>query len=114
MRVRLETLGCRLNTSEMEQLARRLRAAGHQIVDAEVPCDVCVINTCAVTHLAERKSRQLIRRLQQAHPQALLVVTGCYAELEAPRVQAMGVPLVVGNQQKEQLMEIIARELGLL
>ena len=113
MRVRLETLGCRLNTSEMEQLARRLRAAGHQIVDAEVPCDVCVINTCAVTHLAERKSRQLIRRLQQAHPQALLVVTGCYAELEAPRVQAMGVPLVVGNQQKEQLMEIIARELGL-
>jgi len=113
MRVRLETLGCRLNTSEMEQLARRLRAAGHQIVDAEEPCDVCVVNTCAVTHLAERKSRQLIRRLQQAHPQALLVVTGCYAELEAPRVQAMGVPLVVGNQQKEQLMEIIARELGL-
>lgn len=113
MRVRLETLGCRLNTSEMEQLARQLRAVGHQVTDADGPCDVCVVNTCAVTHLAERKSRQLIRHLQQMYPRALLVVTGCYAELEPMRLQAMGVPLVVGNQQKEHLMEIIVREMGL-
>ncbi len=113
MRVRLATLGCRLNISEMEQLARHFRAAGHQVVDEDEPCDVCVVNTCAVTHLAERKSRQLIRRMQQAHPQALLVVTGCYAELEATQAKAMGVPLVVGNQQKEHLFEIIAQQLGL-
>ncbi|MGC8880151.1 MAG: tRNA (N(6)-L-threonylcarbamoyladenosine(37)-C(2))-methylthiotransferase MtaB [Anaerolineae bacterium] len=113
MRVRLETLGCRLNTSEMEQLARQLRAVGHQVTDTDGPCDVCVVNTCAVTHLAERKSRQLIRHLQQMYPHALLVVTGCYAELEPMRLQAMGVPLVVGNQQKEHLTEIIAQELRL-
>ncbi len=113
MQVRLETLGCRLNTSEMEHLARQLRSVGHQVTDAEGACDVCVVNTCAVTHLAERKSRQLIRRLQQKYPHALLVVTGCYAELEAARLQAMGVPLVMGNQQKEHLMEIIVQKLGL-
>ncbi|MGQ9501616.1 MAG: tRNA (N(6)-L-threonylcarbamoyladenosine(37)-C(2))-methylthiotransferase MtaB [Anaerolineae bacterium] len=113
MRVRLETLGCRLNTSEMEQLARQLRAMGHQVADADGPCDVCVVNTCAVTHLAERKSRQLIRHLQQAHPYALLVVTGCYAELAPTHLQAMGIPLVVGNRQKEHLWEIIAQEMGL-
>ncbi|PWH19781.1 MAG: tRNA (N(6)-L-threonylcarbamoyladenosine(37)-C(2))-methylthiotransferase MtaB [Ardenticatenia bacterium] len=113
MRIRLETLGCRLNTSEMEQLARQLRAAGHEVTDADGPCDVCVLNTCAVTHLAERKSRQLIRRLQQMHPHALLVVTGCYAELAPTQLRTMGVPLVVGNRQKEHLMEIIAQEMGL-
>lgn len=113
MRVRLETLGCRLNMSEMEQLARQLRAVGHEVTEADDPCDVCVLNTCAVTHLAERKSRQLIRRLQQMYPHALLVVTGCYAELEPERLQAMGVPLVVGNQQKEHLMEILTQRLDL-
>ncbi|MCS7260448.1 MAG: tRNA (N(6)-L-threonylcarbamoyladenosine(37)-C(2))-methylthiotransferase MtaB [Anaerolineae bacterium] len=113
MRIRLEALGCRLNTSEMEQLARQLRAAGHEVTDADGPCDVCVLNTCAVTHLAERKSRQMIRRLQQMHPHALLVVTGCYAELAPTHLQAMGVPLIVGNRQKEHLMEIIGQKLGL-
>lgn len=113
MRVRLETLGCRLNTSEMEHLARQLRAAGHEVTDTDGPCDVCVLNTCAVTHLAERKSRQFVRRLQQMYPHALLVVTGCYAELEPGRLQAMGVPLVVGNRQKEHLMEILTQELNL-
>ena len=112
MRVRLEALGCRLNTAEIERVGRQFVAAGHQVAGPDEPFDVCIINTCAVTQIATRKSRQLIRRLQHGHPSAAFVVTGCYAQLEPAQAAALGVHLVAGNQQKEQLVELVVERFG--
>jgi threonylcarbamoyladenosine tRNA methylthiotransferase MtaB len=112
MRIRLEALGCRLNTSEVESLARRFATAGHQVVGPDEPADVCVLNTCAVTHIAARKSRQEARRLKRAHFNAALVVTGCYAELEPDQAAALGVDMVVGNRDKERIVELVEARWG--
>jgi threonylcarbamoyladenosine tRNA methylthiotransferase MtaB len=111
MRVRLETLGCRLNISEIEGLARGFIAAGHRIVGPGELADVCVLNTCAVTGLAARKSRQLARHLKRTNPSAVIAVTGCYAELEPEQVGALGVDMVVGNQGKDQIVESVTQYL---
>lgn len=107
MRVRLETLGCRLNISEVESLARGFLAAGHQVTGPGERVDVCVLNTCAVTGVAARKSRQLARHLKRTNPGTLMVVTGCYAELEPEQVNALGVDMLVGNQDKEKIVELV-------
>ncbi len=112
MRIRLEALGCRLNTSEIESLARRFATAGHQVVGPDEPADVRVLNTCAVTHIAARKSRQEARRLKRARSGAVLVVTGCYAELEPDQAAALGVDMVVGNRDKERIVELVAERWG--
>jgi len=108
MRVHLAFLGCKLNRSELERWERELRALGHQIVPSPEEADVCIVNTCTVTHIASHKSRQLIRRLHRANPAARIVVTGCYAEVAPYEVEALeGVDLVVSNLQKEKLPELI-------
>lgn len=107
MRVRLESLGCRLNTSEIESMARGFIAAGHSVVGPDEPADLCVLNTCAVTHVAARKSRQLARHLKRTNPGARLVLTGCHAELEPEQVAALGVDLIVGNQDKDHLVKLV-------
>ena len=107
MRVYLESVGCKLNQSEIEALARGFVQAGHQLAQASGDADLCVVNTCTVTHVADRKSRQLIRRLHRANPTARLVVTGCYAEMSPQKIRAIGeVDLIVGNQDKEHLVEL--------
>jgi threonylcarbamoyladenosine tRNA methylthiotransferase MtaB len=107
MRVRLETLGCRLNISEIDGLARGFIAAGHHVVGPGEQADVCVLNTCAVTGIAARKSRQLARHLKRTNPSAVMAITGCYAELEPAQVSALGVDMVVGNQEKDQIVESV-------
>ncbi len=108
MNVYLETLGCRLNYSEMESLGRQLAQTGHRVVAAPEQADVCVLNTCAVTGEAGRKSRQLARRLARSNPAARLAVTGCYATLAPDAVAALpNVDLVVGNPRKELLAELL-------
>ena len=108
MRVYLQSLGCKLNQSEVEALARRFVAAGCQVVMNVQDADLCVVNTCAVTHIAARKSRRLIRRLHRANPEARIVVTGCYAELFPHEVAKIeGVDLVIGNEDKERLVELL-------
>ena len=104
-------MGCRLNTSEIERIGRQFVAAGHQVVGPDGPADVCILNTCAVTHIAARKSRQLMRHLKQAHPGATMVVTGCYAELERDQVTALGADIVVGNQEKDDIVRLVAQHL---
>ncbi len=113
MRIRLEWVGCRLNSGEIDALARRLTGAGHAVVGAGEPADLCVVNTCTVTSVAARKSRQLIRRIRRAHPGARLVATGCLAELEARSLERLGVDLVVGNGDKDTLLEV-ATDHGLI
>jgi len=113
MRVRIDSVGCRLNIGEAEQIARTLAAAGHRLVGPGDAADLMVLNTCAVTHVAARKSRKLIRHWRRANPAAALVVTGCYAELSPTEVADLGVDLVVGNQDKDELPRLL-QDAGLL
>lgn len=113
MRIRVDSIGCRLNISEVEEMARRFAAAGHRLVGPGDMADLVVFNTCAVTHVAARKSRQVIRQMRRANPQAGVVVTGCYAQLEPEVVKSLGADLVVSNEQKDTLPALVA-EAGLL
>ena len=98
MRVHLSALGCRLNEAELEQWASRFSAAGDTITADVETADVMVMNTCAVTREAVRKSRQKLQRLQRDNPNAKLVVSGCYSSLESPEaLSELGVDLIVPN-----------------
>lgn len=107
MRVRIETLGCRLNIGEMETLARQLTAAGHRVVGPGEPAELCVLNSCTVTAEAARKSRRLVRQLRRAAGDAPVVVTGCWSELAADAARDAGVDLVVPNHDKDRLDEVL-------
>lgn len=114
MRVRLQTLGCRLNEAELESWASRLHVLGHGIATGPEGADLVVVNTCAVTGEAVRKSRKLLRRLQRENPRAKLVVSGCLASLEGEALaREQGVDLVVPNRDKDRLVEIAAEALAL-
>ena len=101
MRIRVDSIGCRLNISEVEEMARRFTSAGHRLVGPGELADLYVFNTCAVTHIAARKSRQVIRQMRRTNPQAKVVVTGGYAELSPGEIKNLGVDMVVGNDQKD-------------
>ncbi|MCK5903231.1 MAG: tRNA (N(6)-L-threonylcarbamoyladenosine(37)-C(2))-methylthiotransferase MtaB [Cocleimonas sp.] len=104
MKVYLKALGCRLNEAELALWSRSFRASGHQIITTAGDADVVVVNTCAVTTDATKKSRKLMNRLHRENPQSKLVVSGCYATLDAENVaERIGVDLVVSNQEKDQL-----------
>ncbi len=108
MKVALKSLGCRLNEAELEHWAAGFGARGHQLVEVTDRADLVVINTCAVTAEAVKKSRQLIRRTQRHNATAKLVVSGCYASLQPREAgQLPGVDLVVGNPDKERLVDIV-------
>ena len=104
MRVFLDQIGCRLNYSEMETLARRLQAVGHEVVAAPEQAQVIVFNTCAVTSDAGKASRQRLRQLHRVNPAARLAATGCWVSLELDAARALpGVALAVDNTRKDML-----------
>ena len=111
MKIHLKALGCRLNEAELEQWSRDFSTQGHSIVKDAIDADVVVINTCAVTTEATKKSRKLMNRLHRENPQSKLVVSGCYATLEEKEVaNRLGVDLVVNNQEKEKLPQKVMEE----
>ena len=114
MQVHLTALGCRLNEAELEHWAGKFKSLGHNITRDPNAADMVVINTCAVTREAARKSRQIIRRTRRYNPQAKLVVSGCYSSL-SPQLNSeiKGIDLIVPNQDKDQLVEITVREFGI-
>ena len=100
-RVRFETLGCKLNFSETATLGKLLGERGIVVAAPGEQPDICVVNTCSVTELADRKCRQHIRRLVKQYPDALMVVTGCYAQLKSHEIAEIeGVDIVLGSEQK--------------
>ena len=112
MQIHLKTLGCRLNEAELETWAQTFQAKGHAITRDITTAQLVVINSCAVTQDAARKSRQLIRRIHRENPHAKLVVSGCYATLNTTEAQALlGVDLVVSNKDKANLVEKSLSEL---
>ncbi|NOV28557.1 tRNA (N(6)-L-threonylcarbamoyladenosine(37)-C(2))-methylthiotransferase MtaB [Methylomonas sp. ZR1] len=114
MQIHLKTLGCRLNEAELETWAQAFQAKGHGITRNLSDAQLVIINSCAVTQDAVKKSKQMIRRIHRDNPQAKLVVSGCYATLnEEEAAQLMGVDVIVGNQDKNQLVEKTLAELNL-
>jgi threonylcarbamoyladenosine tRNA methylthiotransferase MtaB len=114
LHIHLKTLGCRLNEAELETWAQAFQRAGHQLTRNLPEAHLVIINSCAVTQDAVRKSKQLIRRIHRENPQAKLVVSGCYATLnETEAAQLMGVDLVISNKDKNQLVEKTLTELNL-
>ena len=105
-KVALDSLGCKLNQAETEFLARQLVEAGYGLVSTAAEADVYILNTCTVTHIADRKSRHQLRLAHRQNPDARLVAIGCYAK-RAPGelAQIEGVILVLGNEQKTQLVK---------
>ncbi|CAG0947148.1 Threonylcarbamoyladenosine tRNA methylthiotransferase MtaB [Anaerolineae bacterium] len=109
MKVYLSTLGCKLNESELEAWARRFAADGYEIVDDARNADVCVLNTCTVTHVAARKSRQIARQMARANPHARIVLTGCYTDIAPDEAKRLpNVALVVPNAEKDRLVQQVA------
>ncbi len=107
MKVHLSSLGCRLNEAELEQWAGEFARAGDSIEREAADADVLVLNTCAVTREAVRKSRQRIQRLQRDNPSAKVIVSGCYSTLEKPaQLAELGVDLVVPNTNKDKLVPL--------
>lgn len=113
MRIHLQTLGCRLNEAESESWAREFQTAGHRIVTAPAEADVIILNSCAVTGEAVRKSRQWIRRMQRQSPRAKLVLSGCYATVERTEAESLGIDLLIDNADKGNLVQIACDKLGL-
>jgi len=107
---RYYTLGCKLNFSETSTFQRQLENLGVTDADEGQPADICIINTCSVTGEADHKCRQIIHRMVRENPDAFIVVTGCYAQLEAPEVAAItGVSLVLGSNEKASLIDYVMR-----
>ncbi len=102
------TLGCKLNFSETSTIGKTLKEAGIRTARKGEKADVCVINTCSVTEVADKKCRQAIHRLVKQHPGAFVVVTGCYAQLKPEDVARIeGVDIVLGAEQKSDLLQYL-------
>ena len=102
------TLGCKLNFAETSTIQQQMEAAGAVIAHNGIGADMCIVNTCSVTEVAESKCRQAISKLRRKNPGAMIVVTGCYAQLRPERVAALeGVDLVVGTKQKGDIINLI-------
>lgn len=102
------TLGCKLNFSETSTIARILQEAGVRTARRGEKADICVVNTCSVTEVADKKCRQAIHKLVKQHPGAFVVVTGCYAQLKPGTVADIeGVDVVLGAEQKKDLLHYL-------
>ncbi|GHV02599.1 hypothetical protein FACS1894159_11490 [Bacteroidia bacterium] len=100
------TLGCKLNFSESSTLARLFAARGFERAATAAEAGICVVNTCSVTAASDKKCRSLIRHIHRENPAAVIVVTGCYAQLRPEETASIeGVDIVLGNNEKELLVE---------
>ena len=110
MKVRFVTLGCKLNFAESSALGKELLLRGHQRASLNEVPDVCVVNTCSVTDAADHKDRQTINQLHRKYPNAIIIVTGCYAQLQPQQIaQIEGVDYVLGQEEKYDIPALVER-----
>ncbi|SKB57152.1 threonylcarbamoyladenosine tRNA methylthiotransferase MtaB [Lachnospiraceae bacterium] len=106
--VAMHNLGCKVNAYEMEHIAESLKNAGYEIVPFEGPADYYIVNTCSVTNIADRKSRQMLHRAKNENPDAVVIAAGCYVNTRGEdNVLADGIDIVVPNEQKKDMVDII-------
>ena len=108
MKIRFVTLGCKLNFAESSALGKELLSRGHQRASLNEVPDVCVVNTCSVTDAADHKDRQAINQLHRKYPNAIIVVTGCYAQLQPEQIsQIEGVDYILGQNEKYSIPALV-------
>ena len=108
--VAFHTLGCKVNQTETEALEKLFQDAGYVVVPFKAEADIYVVNTCTVTHLSDSKSRQAVRRARRTNPDAVIVVTGCYAQVAAEEIFAIPeVDLVIGTHARESLPQLVVQ-----
>lgn len=111
-RAAFHTLGCKVNSYETENMQKALMAAGYEICSFEEKADVYIINTCTVTNVADRKSRQMIRRARSMNEKAIVVAAGCYAQASGEKLkEEIPVDLILGNREKQQIAAVLERYL---
>ena len=110
--IAFHNLGCKVNSYELEVIQQNAQNRGYEIVDFAQKSDVYVVNTCTVTNIADRKSRQMLHRAKQLNPQAVVVAVGCYVQTgKADLEKDSAVDLIVGNNHKSELMDILEKYL---
>ena len=115
LNVKIQTHGCKLNIADSQGIAKSFYAAGHTISsDNENNTDVFILNSCTVTHVADSKARQAIRRAKRTNPTALVVMTGCYAERDKKNIETINeVDLVLGNKEKKFIVNEVQKKLDI-
>jgi threonylcarbamoyladenosine tRNA methylthiotransferase MtaB len=103
------TLGCKLNQAETEDIGRRLAKSGYIITGLD-KADICILNTCTVTHIADRKARHIIRMIRKQNPKAMIIAAGCYVQRAANELNRAGADITVDNDRKADIPEIISKE----
>lgn len=110
-RIGTMTLGCKVNHTETQGIEGLFEAAGYQVVPFESEAEIYLINTCSVTHLGERKSRQMIRRAIRNNPEATVVATGCYAQSAPGEISGIpGVDLIIGTQERQHIVQWVEEQ----
>ena len=105
MRIAIYTLGCKVNQYETQAMEQELAARGHQLVDFEQPADAYIINTCSVTAVSDKKSRQMIRRAKKMNPDAVVAACGCYVQTHTDEAAALGIDLIGGTGQRMEFLQ---------
>ncbi|MBO4848483.1 MAG: tRNA (N(6)-L-threonylcarbamoyladenosine(37)-C(2))-methylthiotransferase MtaB [Clostridia bacterium] len=109
MKVSILTLGCRVNSYESDAMAGLLRSRGFEIVPENDPANICIVNTCTVTNIADRKSRQMISKCRRLNPDAKIIVTGCWSQRYPEAASALpGVSAVLGSSEKNRIAEVVS------
>lgn len=107
-KVALHNLGCKVNSYETEAMAQLLEKAGYEIVPFSGHADVYIINTCSVTNMADRKSRQMLHKAKKQNPDGIVVATGCYVQTSADKaLEDLAIDIVVGNNKKKEIVNIL-------
>ena len=107
MRAAIYTLGCKVNQYETQAMERELTDRGHELVPFDGPADVYIINTCTVTAVSDKKSRQMIRRARKQNEKAVVAVCGCYAQTKPEEVRALDADLIAGTEDRMQFLDLL-------
>ena len=106
--VALHNLGCKVNSYEIEVMQQMLQEKGYTIVPFDEIADIYIVNTCTVTNIADRKSRQMLHKAKKMNPDAIVVAAGCYAQADTEKLKEdNAVDLILGNNQKTQIVEVL-------
>ena len=109
MRIAICTLGCKVNQYETQAIEQELLRRGHELVDFEQTADAYIVNTCSVTAVSDKKSRQMLRRAQSRNPNAVIAACGCYAQTHADDVAALGVDVLAGTNDRLGFLDLVER-----
>ena len=108
-KVSFYTLGCKVNQYETNAMAQKFKEAGYEIVDMnEDISDICIVNTCTVTNMSDRKSRHSLRRVKEKNPSAIIAAVGCYAQVAKNDLEKMPeIDIVLGNEEKANIVQYV-------